>query len=155
ALCRYDYSVDFEGPELSTCAPLKTNRTPSFHFYEDYATLTFVGPRKKKAGGLEKFIPMTTSRVSGFPDGPTPYQAQRVYPDMKMVYPEITHLIPGTDQLLVITLPGGGYAGATKIYRMTDDPNANSWNLWLDSNDVVYQIEFHPKWAENGYVFVG
>ena len=24
ALCRYDYSVDFEGPELSTCAPLKS-----------------------------------------------------------------------------------------------------------------------------------
>src|SRR5262245_53922136 len=23
-LCRYDYSVDFEGPELSTCAPLKS-----------------------------------------------------------------------------------------------------------------------------------
>jgi uncharacterized repeat protein (TIGR03806 family) len=151
ALCRYDYSVDFEGPELSTCAPL-TNR--DFHAFEDYATLTFVGPQKKKAG-LNERVPMTTSKVTGFPDGPMPYQVQRVYPNMKMIYPEITHLIPGTDQLLVITLPGGGYAGATKIYRMTDDPKANSWNPWLDSNDVVYQMEFHPKWAENGYVFVG
>ena len=44
ALCRYDYSVDFEGPELSTCAPLKTNPFPNFHFFEDYAPLKFVGP---------------------------------------------------------------------------------------------------------------
>ena len=41
ALCRYDYSVDFEGPELSTCAPLTKQ---SFHQFEDYATLKFVGP---------------------------------------------------------------------------------------------------------------
>jgi hypothetical protein len=46
ALCRYDYSVAFEGPELSTCAPLKTNAMPNFHYHEDYATLHFVGPDK-------------------------------------------------------------------------------------------------------------
>jgi hypothetical protein len=39
ALCRYDYSKDFEEPELSTCAPLKQ---ASFHRYEDYAPLKFV-----------------------------------------------------------------------------------------------------------------
>ncbi len=44
ALCRYDYSVDFEGPELSTCAPLSSLAHPNFHYFEDYATLRFVGP---------------------------------------------------------------------------------------------------------------
>jgi hypothetical protein len=39
ALCRYDYSVTLEQPELSTCAPL-TQR--DFHRYEDYAELVFV-----------------------------------------------------------------------------------------------------------------
>lgn len=38
ALCRYDYSIDNEEPELSTCAPLKQQ---SFHRYEDYAVLKF------------------------------------------------------------------------------------------------------------------
>jgi hypothetical protein len=46
ALCRYDYSVDFEGPELSTCAPLRSLTIPDFHHHEDYATLLFVGPKK-------------------------------------------------------------------------------------------------------------
>src|SRR5437016_5861445 len=36
ALCRYDYSVDFEGPELSTCAPLNSQNHPDFHRFEDY-----------------------------------------------------------------------------------------------------------------------
>ncbi len=42
ALCRYDYSAAFDKPELSSTAPLTQ---PDFHRYEDYGTLTFVGPR--------------------------------------------------------------------------------------------------------------
>lgn len=42
ALCRYDYSVAFESPELSSSAPLTK---PDFHRYEDYGRLEFVGPR--------------------------------------------------------------------------------------------------------------
>lgn len=156
ALCRYDYSVDFDGPDLSTCAPL---RKPSFHQHEDYATLVFVGPEgtapqpKAKNGRLEKHLPMTTSKVAGFPEGPAPYQVQRLYPNMPMPYTQITHLIPGTDQLLVITSPAAG--GSTKIFRMKDDPAVKSWDPWFESADVVYQMEFHPKWAENGYIYVG
>jgi hypothetical protein len=41
ALCRYDYSVAFEGPELSSTAPLTR---PDFHRYEDYGELVFKGP---------------------------------------------------------------------------------------------------------------
>ena len=40
ALCRYDYSKDFDRPELSSTAPLTQ---PDFHRYEDYGVLTFVG----------------------------------------------------------------------------------------------------------------
>jgi len=153
ALCRYDYSVDFEGPELSTCAPLKTR---SFHAWEDYATLQFVGPEKTKPEekrGVEKLTPMTTSRVAGFPDGPPPYQVQRAYPDMKIAWPVITARIPQSDQLLVISLDRS--SEMAKIYRMKDDAKVKTWDLWLDSNDTIFQIEFHPKWTENGYVFLG
>jgi hypothetical protein len=40
ALCRYDYSVAFDRPDLSSTAPLTQ---PDFHRYEDYGELTFVG----------------------------------------------------------------------------------------------------------------
>jgi hypothetical protein len=43
ALCRYDYSVTLERPELSSTAPLTES---DFHRYEDYGELTFVGPKE-------------------------------------------------------------------------------------------------------------
>jgi hypothetical protein len=39
ALCRYDYSVEFDRVETSSSAPLTQ---PDFHRYEDYGVLTFV-----------------------------------------------------------------------------------------------------------------
>ena len=39
ALCRYDYSKNYEAAELTSCAPL---RTGSFHQYEDYCRLKFL-----------------------------------------------------------------------------------------------------------------
>ena len=50
ALCRYDYSVDFEGPDLSTCAPLSSLPYPDFHHFEDYAVLKFLGPSEMSLG---------------------------------------------------------------------------------------------------------
>lgn len=41
ALCRYDYSVAFDRPELSSTAPLTQ---PDFHRYEDYGEVVFVKP---------------------------------------------------------------------------------------------------------------
>jgi uncharacterized repeat protein (TIGR03806 family) len=152
ALCRYDYSVNFkDGPELSTCAPLKK---ASFHQYEDYATLKFVGPDAKGENGrLEKRVPLTTSRVIGSPDPLPPYRSERVYADMKMPWPLITAYIPGSDQLLVISLDRGSEMAT--IYRMKDEAKVNKWELWLDTKDTVVQIEFHPKWVENGFVYLG
>jgi hypothetical protein len=43
ALCRYDYSVTLDRPELSSSAPLATS---NFHQYEDYSELRFIGRDK-------------------------------------------------------------------------------------------------------------
>lgn len=43
ALCRYDYSVTLEQPDLSSSSPLSRM---DFHRYEDYADLVFVGGRE-------------------------------------------------------------------------------------------------------------
>jgi hypothetical protein len=43
ALCRYDYSVAYETPDLSSTAPLTA---ANFHRYEDYGVLRFVGREK-------------------------------------------------------------------------------------------------------------
>jgi glucose/arabinose dehydrogenase len=153
ALCRYDYSVDFEGPELSTCAPLET---ASFHRYEDYATLHFVGPTRKgeaKPYGLERRLPLTTSKVVGSPDPPLPYRVKRVYPNLKINYPIAVKHQPGSDRLIFIT-ESNSY-GPTTIVRMRDDPNSSEFETLLSLDGVAYEIAFHPDFARNGYLYIG
>jgi uncharacterized repeat protein (TIGR03806 family) len=153
ALCRYDYSVDFEGPELSTCAPLKGRGIPDFHHFEEYATLTFVGPQAANSTGLTKRIPMTTSRVVGSPDPPPPYRIRKVYPDLPLNWPEIVTPQPGSDRLVLVALDGP--YSQTRIYRFRDDPVAREMETLLTSTDTAYQVIFHPQFASNGYFYVG
>ncbi|HEY7156875.1 MAG TPA: PQQ-dependent sugar dehydrogenase [Gemmataceae bacterium] len=156
ALCRYDYSVELEGPELSTCAPLKSQPHPDFHHYEDYATLRFVGPPKKGAAkpyGIERRIPLTTSRVIGSPEPPPPYRAKRVYPNLKPEFPVAVARQPGSDRLLFITQPRP-YAQTT-ILRTMDDPNSGQTEKLLEQDSLAYDLIFHPKFKENGYIYVG
>ena len=152
ALCRYDYSVDFEGPELSTCAPLTK---PNFHQFEDYATLRFVGPEKtqrSRAGSTS--IPLTTSQGHRLPRPPPPYPGRarlsRHADELPAHHRPHSRLRSAARHLPAIAATGDD-----------DDPphegrsQVKAWELWLDSADTVYQIEFHPKLAENGYVYIG
>ena len=154
-LCRYDYSVDFEGPELSTCAPLKSKNHADFHAHEDYAPLKFVGAKQgaAKPFGLEKRVPLTTSKVVGSPEPPPPFRAVRRYPNLKINYPIAIAPLPGSDQLFFITQINS-YAN-TALRRMKDDPATSENEKLLDYDGVAYDLAFHPKFAENGFLYVG
>ncbi len=153
ALCRYDYSVDFEGPELSTCAPLKAS---NFHAFEDYATLKFVGPDKQTAAqpyGIEKRVPLTTSTVVGSPDPPLPYRVTKAFPNLKINFPIAVRRQPDSDRLLFI---GELWSyGPTNLLRMKDDPNTSEYETLLKMDAVAYDIAFHPDFKNNGYVYLG
>lgn len=155
ALCRYDYSVDFEGPDLSTCAPLKTPPA-NFHYFEDYATLTFVGPAKSSAAkphGIDKLIPVTTSRVVGSPDPPLPYRIRKVFAEVAPSYPIAVVHQPGSDRILF--LDQSSSSGPTRLARFKDEPGAKDVETILSLTDVAYDLCFHPKFADNGYFYVG
>ena len=152
ALCRYDYSMEFDEPELSTCAPLSKR---NFHLLEDYASLQFKGPPEKprKPYGIEKRIPLTTSTVSGSPEPPLPYRPLRPYPDLKLNFPVAVAPIPGSDELLLITQDFT--YGDTILRRMKDDPKVKETEQLWSPKGTAYSIAFHPKFAENGYVYMG
>jgi glucose/arabinose dehydrogenase len=160
-LCRYDYSVDFEGPELSTCAPLKSLPNPDFHHFEDYASLKFVGPQKGAARqyGVEHRLPLTTSTVTGSPDPPLPYRVKKVYSELKVSYPVAVVHQPGSDRLMYCTqtLP----YSSTQIWRVPD-PHSSKTGLaagkaekLLDQDSVTYSFAFHPQFKKNGYMYLG
>ncbi|MDX1945814.1 MAG: PQQ-dependent sugar dehydrogenase [Pirellulaceae bacterium] len=154
ALCRYDYSVDFEGPDLSTCAPLSVS---NFHWHEDYARLRFLGPdgEARLPAGLKNRVPLLTSAVVGSPDPPLPYRPVRAFPNLQLTFPIALDRVPGTSDLLIIT-QGKSYA-ATTIYRLADDPAVTEPVPLLETpgGGTAYGICFHPKFADNGYLYVG
>ncbi|HVX12099.1 MAG TPA: PQQ-dependent sugar dehydrogenase [Pirellulales bacterium] len=154
ALCRYDYSVEFEGPELSTSAPLRTP-LPDFHHHEDYAPLTFVGPTPQTARryGIDSYTPLATSRVIGSPEPPLPYRAARVRPELKLIFPVCVAAEPGTGRLWIIDQPQS--YGPTRIARTPNDPAGELETLLQMDEGIAYSLVFHPDFEHNGQVFVG
>lgn len=155
ALCRYDYSVDFDGPELSTCAPLKSKPFPDFHRHEDYATLQFVGPDEKTSRpyGIAKRIPVTGCTVVGAPDPPPPFRVERKYANLKLEFPIAACRQPGSDLILIVDQQAS--YGPTRIGRFRDHADVREAETLLQLTDTAYDICFHPKFADNGYVYIG
>ena len=156
ALCRYDYSVEFEGPELSTCAPLQS-QPPDFHHHEDYAALRFIGPNAQttlRPRGIDSYTPVITSRVIGSPEPPLPYRAQRVMPELRLSFPVFAMTEPGTRRLWIIDQPVS--YGPTRIARTTDNPSSGELETLLKMEEgIAYSLLFHPDFIQNGHVFVG
>jgi uncharacterized repeat protein (TIGR03806 family) len=156
-LCRYDYSVEFDGPELSAVAPLKEM---NYHAWEDYATLKFEGPKQEPAGkklGIypEGYKPLTTSKVFGSPDPPLPYRPVNAYPKLGMTFPIGAKRIPGSDTMLVIA-QGKSY-GPSLVNSFKDDASTTEMKDYLSipGGGTAYGLTFHPKFAENGYLYLG
>ena len=154
ALCRYDHDTSSERPELSTSAPLsKLN----FHQHEDYAPLKFIGPAvtAAKPYGITKIVPVSTSKVVGSPEPPLPYMVERVLPQAKMSGPIAVAHQPGSDRLVYVTEPWA-YRPST-VMRMRDGDGAYEPEVLIPADDttVHYAITFHPKFAENGFVYIG
>ena len=154
ALCRYDFDVEHESPELSTMAPL-TKR--DFHRHADYAGLKFVGPAATAAKpyGIPRIVPVSTSKVAGSPEPPLPCTIERALPLAKVSCPITVAHQPGSDRLLYVT-ESRAYA-PSKVLRIRDDEATFEPEELIpaDTSTVHYAITFHPKFAENGHVFIG
>jgi uncharacterized repeat protein (TIGR03806 family) len=159
-LCRYDYHKDWPEPELSCVAPIRERKIgPFFHQSEDYAPLTFVGPDETTAKpfGIEKPDRPTSSTVVGFPDPPPPFVAVRALDKLRPEFPIYTVRIPGTDQMLTITQPQPYAHSAVFRYPFgagtTDKDAVKLMDTPLEG--TAYDITFHPKYSENGYIYIG
>ncbi|HUY33092.1 MAG TPA: PQQ-dependent sugar dehydrogenase [Pirellulales bacterium] len=89
----------------------------------------------------------TTSRVVGSPDPPPPYCVQRAFPKLKFDQPLYLANEPDTDRIIVTQRDG-------KILAFINDQETAETELLLDCGREVYSLTFHPRYAENGYLFV-
>jgi hypothetical protein len=126
-----------------------------FHLHEDYATLKFVGPDSKTARpyGIAQRIPVTGCTVIGAPDPPPPYRMERKYPKLKLEYPIAACRQPGSDLIWIVDQQAS--YGPTRIGRFRDRADVSEAETLLKLSDTAYDICFDPKFADNGYVYIG
>jgi uncharacterized repeat protein (TIGR03806 family) len=101
----------------------------------------------RKAYGLETRELWTTSNVKGSPEPPSPYQLVRTYP--KLSFNEALELVPvpGKPAWVVAERPG-------TIYTFDADPAKAEKKLVLDVKHTVYGMALHPKFSENGFLYL-
>ncbi|QDT80819.1 Quinoprotein glucose dehydrogenase B precursor [Gimesia maris] len=104
--------------------------------------------------GLEKRVPWTTSRVKGTPDPALPYETQRAFPQLKFNQPLAIATAPGEKRFFVAERKG-------KIFSFNyEDQQTSEADLFLDLKlkepglNEIYGITFHPRFAENRYVYI-
>ena len=149
ALCRYDYSIEWESPDLSTTAPLTR---VDYHQHENYAPIKFVGQTIGAAGPLRRQA-LTTSKIAGSPEPPSPYRTERAFPKLEVKNAMLLRQVPGTDHLLYIDRASS--SGSSQFWIFKDDPAVTQKSLALAfTNELSYGMAFHPKFTENGHLFV-
>jgi uncharacterized repeat protein (TIGR03806 family) len=113
----------------------------------------------RKAFGLEKRVPWKTSKVIGSPEPPPPYKTELAFPKLpKFEEPLDLTYAPGTNRLFVAGRWG-------KIWSFVNKKDADKADLALEfkgakdskgepMKQVIYAITFHPKFKDNGFIFV-
>ncbi len=97
--------------------------------------------------GMPQRVKWTTSNVQGAPEPPSPYRLTRAFPDLQFNDPVFIAQEPTSDRWLVAQYGG-------QIYSFLPQNPAASKALFLDMGRGISAFSFHPKYAENGYVFV-
>jgi len=100
-----------------------------------------------KPFGLDQRVPWTTSRLQGSPDPPPPYRLTPVFPQFSFKGPVFIAQDPLSDRLLVAEYEG-------RIYSFLPGDSAGKKDLFLDMGRGISAFSFHPKYKENGYIFV-
>lgn len=98
--------------------------------------------------GLEKRVLWTTSKVVGTPDPPSPFHTELAFPKLTFNEPLALATVPGSKLLYVAERAG-------KIHAFSSDPASQMKpSLVLDVSRTVYGLVLHPKFAENGLLFI-
>ena len=148
-LCRYDYSVGFDEPALSASAPLSL---PKFNYYEDYIPVKFIGPSDRAS---TRRVPWDASRLVGSPDQALPYQNVSAFPKLRTKQPAMIAVEPGRESLLLLETNGYSPVRVGRVSRIANDSDPIEPELLLELSESIYDVCFHPKFAENGYLFLG
>ena len=102
---------------------------------------------ERRATGIEKRIPWTTSRIQGSPDPASPYRTENAFPGLKFNEPLALSVEPKSGRMFVAERGG-------KVVSFA--PGSKPWRAEtvVEVGHTIYGLALHPKFAENGYFYV-
>ncbi|MCF7786657.1 MAG: PQQ-dependent sugar dehydrogenase [Prosthecobacter sp.] len=95
----------------------------------------------------------STSRIHGSPEAPKPCIAEQTFASIQLQDALEMIAVPGAHRFVAVEKGG-------KIWSFKDAPDADQKDLLIDLKpdhpllQFAYGIAFHPRWKENGYVFL-
>jgi uncharacterized repeat protein (TIGR03806 family) len=107
----------------------------------------------READGTLKRLLWAESRVVGSPEPPPPYRVTRAYPQLALDQPIYIRAEAGTNRMLLVAHSGTG-SGPSKLYTFDDDQSVTSKKVFLELDRLIYGFTFHPRYEQNGYLFV-
>ncbi len=100
-----------------------------------------------KPVGIAKRVLWTTSKIKGSPEPPAPYRIAPVFPKLKFFEPLAMSAIPGTNRFVIAERKG-------KLFTFENSQAVERPDLLLDVKYTVYGVAAHPRFKENGYIYV-
>lgn len=111
------------------------------------ASLTVRSSEAEKPYGIPQRVKWTTSRLVGSPDPPDPFRLTRAFPQVTFKEPIFIAQDPLSDRFMVAEYKG-------RIYSFRPGDATGKKDLFLDIKRGLSAFSFHPKYKENGYIFV-
>jgi uncharacterized repeat protein (TIGR03806 family) len=102
----------------------------------------------EKPFGINQRVKWTTSHLIGAPEPPPAYRLVRAFPKVTFKEPVFIAQDPTSDRFMVAEYTPG------KIFSFRPGDPTGKKDLFLDMKRGISAFSFHPKYAENGYVFV-
>lgn len=155
SLCRYDFNASDTEPTLTSIAPL--NRC-SFHDYEQFVPIRFLGPAAPKQAERSRFIeriPVTTSKVTGNPEPPLPFTTINRFPKLQIDLPIAIRHEPQSDRVWLITQTEA--YGPSKIGFFDRNRGLGPMReaIPVANGTVHYDLLFHPNYPAEPYLYIG
>jgi glucose/arabinose dehydrogenase len=136
-------------------------RPAALHDLAALGTLRFAPDPAPRPFGIAVRPKPPVHRMQGSPDPPPPYTIESAFPQARLRHVIYVCQQPKSDRLLFVSESYG--ADPSKVRRIPDRPDATPDDIetLLDDktatyvNVVHYSIAFHPRFAENGLVYIG
>ncbi len=105
-----------------------------------------------QCAGAEPRAKWENTRLTGSPDGPPAYRAVRAWPELSTRPLVVAVPEPGGKRMLYIEQRAADWDASMTLRAFSDPAKVETL---LEFPGYAYTIAFHPRFAENGYVFFG